>query len=351
MTDNGKSSTLNSLEHIRLRPGIYLNLLPGAIYTILKEIINNSVDEHLLGTGRRVDINLSAEGSVTVRDFGRGLALETLVETVSNPTGKLKSNLFPLSPGARGVSLITVNALSAHFTVTTYRDGQMAAATFEKGVLINSYTSDSNEKNGTMVEFLPDKEFFGDFIFNHECLRKIMWRYACLNGGLEFLFNGELFCSQKGLLDLLDMEIGDGLLYTPPYYKDDLLEIALTHVNSSSATYFSFVNGNYTVGGGRHLSAFCEGFLEGVNEFYGKQFTSKIVLEGVIAAIAVKVIEPHLDKKTYHDKLIYLENYSDVANRVCRFVADCLQSDSALAKAMLNKINRNERTEARYSSR
>ena len=348
--DENKIKTLSSLEHIRLRPGMYIGRLGNGshpddgIYILLKEIIDNGVDEYIMGAGQRIEIAITDDGRVQVRDYGRGIPLGKVVECVSviNTGAKYNSDVFQFSVGLNGVGTKAVNALSSEFMVTAFRDGQQAMAHFKDGVLLENIQQESKQKNGTLVEFLPDNNIFKEFRFNYEFIKKRLWRYAYLNAGLKLSFEGELIHSQHGLLDLLDKEIGDSDLYKPIHYKDDTLEFAFAHINNYGETYFSFVNGTYTNEGGTHLSAFREGILKGVNEFSGKKFSGNDVREGIVGTIAVKVVEPIFESQT-KNKLGNTEIRADIINRVRQFVSDSLYKDSDLAEVMLHKIQQNAR--------
>ncbi len=346
--DENKIKTLSSLEHIRLRPGMYIGRLGNGshpsdgIYILIKEIIDNGVDEFIMGAGKRIDIAISDDGQVTVRDFGRGIPLGKIIECVSviNTGAKYNSDVFQFSVGLNGVGTKAVNALSVNFTVTAFRDGKMATATFEGGNLISNSKGDTKEKNGTLIQFLPSATIFKDFSFNFEFIRKRLWRYAYLNAGLKLSFADEIIYSKNGLLDLLDREIDKSELYTPIHCKDETLEFAFAHINNFGESYFSFVNGTYTNDGGTHLSAFREGILRGVNEFSGKKFSGNDVREGIVGTIAVKVVEPIFESQT-KNKLGNTEIRADIINRVRQAVSDCLYKESELAEVMLYKIQQN----------
>lgn len=312
------------------------------IYILLKEIIDNGVDEFIMGAGKRIDIVINDQGQVTVRDFGRGIPLGKIVECVSviNTGAKYNSDVFQFSVGLNGVGTKAVNALSSKFTVTAFRDGQMASATFQQGTLVESQQGKSKEKDGTLIQFMPDPDIFPNFGFQYEFIRKRLWRYAYLNAGLRLTFAEEVIYSENGLLDLLDREIDTSGLYEPIHYKDDTLEFAFAHINSFGESYFSFVNGTYTNEGGTHLSAFREGILKGVNEFSGKKFSGSDVREGIVGTIALKVVEPIFESQT-KNKLGNTEIRADIVNRVRSFVTDFLYKETELSEVMLHKIQQN----------
>ncbi|PLX51424.1 MAG: DNA topoisomerase IV [Desulfobulbaceae bacterium] len=348
--DEGKVKTLSSLEHIRLRPGMYIGRLGNGshpddgIYILLKEIIDNGVDEFIMGAGNKIDISIDDNNLVEVRDYGRGIPLGKIVECVSviNTGAKYNSDVFQFSVGLNGVGTKAVNALSARFKVTAFREGKYATATFEGGTLVDQEEGACREKNGTKIEFLPDPDVFKNYAFNFDFIKKRLWRYAYLNAGLKLLFDGEEFYSDNGLLDLLADEIDDTQLYDPLHYHDDTLEMTFTHINGYGESYFSFVNGTYTNEGGTHLSAFREGILKGFNEFTGKKFSGNDVREGIVGIIAVKVVEPIFESQT-KNKLGNTDIRADIINRVRKFVCDSLYKDSTMAETMVHKIQQNAR--------
>jgi len=278
--DESKIKTLSSLEHIRLRTGMYIGRLgdgsnpDDGIYVLLKEVIDNGIDEFIMGNGKLIEITVKdiekpGKAMVKVRDYGRGIPLGKLVECVSviNTGAKYNDDVFQFSVGLNGVGTKAVNALSVHFRVVAVRNGEFAEAIFERGVLKSERKGKLKEKikDGTMVEFCPDPQIFKDYLFNTEFIEKRIQNYAYLNALLTLAFNGKKFVSQRGLYDLLYEETGDDGLYSLGYYKgqhssNGQLEIAFTHTNNYGEEYFSFVNGQYTSDGGTHLSAFKEGF-------------------------------------------------------------------------------------------
>lgn len=348
--DESKIKTLSSLEHIRLRPGMYIGRLGNGshpddgIYILLKEVIDNGVDEYIMGAGKKVTIDVEESGLVRVRDFGRGIPLGKLVECVSviNTGAKYNTDVFQFSVGLNGVGTKAVNALSERFQVTSFREGRFARALFSRGVLKESDEGESSEKNGTLVEFLPDRNHFEDFQFNLDFVRKRLWRYAYLNAGLKLFLGKETFHSANGLLDLLENEIDEGRLYEPLYYKDETLEFAFCHTEGYGENYFSFVNGTYTNEGGTHLSAFREGILKGVNEFTGKKFSGNDVREGVVGTVAVKVKDPIFESQT-KNKLGNIEIRAAIVNRVKDYVCDYLYKEKEVAETLVQKIQQNEK--------
>jgi DNA gyrase/topoisomerase IV subunit B len=343
--DESKIKTLSSLEHIRLRPGMYIGRLGNGshpddgIYILLKEVVDNAVDEFIMGVGKRINVDIGADGVVKVRDFGRGIPLGKLVECVSviNTGAKYNTEVFQFSVGLNGVGTKAVNALSDRFEVTSFRDGKFARATFTNGELVAEEQGDSNEKNGTLVSFHPDPNAFEGYYYMREFVRKRFWRYAYLNAGLKIYYEGECFHSVNGLLDLLDKEIAETQLYAPIHAKDATLEFAFSHTEGYGESYFSFVNGTYTNEGGTHLSAFREGILKGINDFSGKKFSGEDVREGVVGAIAVKVKDPIFESQT-KNKLGNTEVRGDIVNKVKDFVCDFFYKNTELAEIIIDKI-------------
>lgn len=348
--DETKIKTLSSLEHIRLRPGMYIGRLGNGshpddgIYILLKEIIDNGVDEFIMGAGKRINIGVQDNKRVTIRDFGRGIPLGKLVECVSviNTGAKYNTDVFQFSVGLNGVGTKAVNALSKDFAVTSFREGHFSKAIFSNGSLLKQEKGETQEKNGTLVEFYPDEDAFEEFQYQENFIRKRLWRYAYLNAGLKLYLGKECFHSANGLLDLLDNEVEDGQLYEPLYGKDDTLEFALCHTAGYGENYFSFVNGTYTNEGGTHLSAFREGILKGVNEFAGKKFSGNDVREGIVGTIAVKVKDPIFESQT-KNKLGNTEIRGSIVNRVKDFVCDYLYKHTDVAEILIYKIQQNEK--------
>jgi len=348
--DESKIKTLSSLEHIRKRPGMYIGRLGNGshpddgIYILLKEVIDNSVDEFIMGVGKRVDIAIDDQGRCTVRDFGRGIPLGKVVECVStiNTGAKYNTEVFQFSVGLNGVGTKAVNALSSEFTVSAFREGRFKKAWFAYGELQGEEEGETREKDGTLVEFLPDVQLFEEFRFDRQYIRKRLWRYAYLNSGLKLYFDNECYFSENGLLDLLSVEVNGNLIYDPIHFKDKALEFAFTHTDDYGDTYFSFVNGTYTSEGGTHLSAFREGILKGVNEFSNKKFEGTDVRDGIVGTLAVKVQEPVFESQT-KNKLGNTEVRSWIVNAVKDAVADHLYKFPQTAELLLDKVQRNER--------
>ncbi len=348
--DESKIKTLSSLEHIRLRSGMYIGKLGSGkdpddgIYVLLKEVIDNGIDEFIMGHGNRIVVKL--EGNmVQVRDFGRGIPLGKVVECVSviNTGAKYNDDVFQFSVGLNGVGTKAVNALSSHFRVVAFRDGKFSEAVFSKGKLLKERKGKkAGVENGTYVEFVPDEELFGSYEFNSDFIESRLWNYAYLNSKLVLEFNGNKFVSNNGLLDLLNSEIGDKMMYEPCYYKSDKLEFSFTHSGSYGETLFSFVNGQYTSDGGTHESAFREGILKGVNEFYKKSYSGVDVREGVVGAISIKIKEPIFESQT-KNKLGNSNIRSWIVQEVKSGIIDFLHKNSESSKVLLNKIVVNEK--------
>ncbi len=355
--DESKVKTLSSLEHIRKRPGMYIGRLGSGthpddgIYILLKEVIDNAVDEFIMGAGKRVDINISDEGFVKVRDYGRGIPLGKIVDCVSriNTGAKYSTDVFQFSVGLNGVGTKAVNAMSEFFKVTAFREGKFASAIFSCGKLEKEEKGKSREKDGTLIEFLPDPELFPDFKFDLEYVDKRLWRYAYLNAGLKLYLDKTCYHSSNGLLDLLDKELGGQGIYDPIYYQDSTLEFAFSHSEGYSDTYYSFVNGTYTSEGGTHLSAFREGILKGVNEFSNKKFTGNDVRDGIVGTLAVKIVEPVFESQT-KNKLGNTDIRSWIVNKVKDSVSSALYKDSDLADRLLSKVQRNQKVRKELQS-
>ena len=349
--DESKVKTLSSLEHIRLRTGMYIGRLGDGsnqndgIYVLLKEIIDNAVDEFIMGNGDHIDIEVK-DNQVRVRDYGRGIPLGKLVDCVSiiNTGAKYNDEVFQFSVGLNGVGTKAVNALSSHFKVISIREGKCAEAVFERGVLKSQKKGSVKPgvKDGTYVEFIPDTEIFGDYSYNMEFLERRIWNYAYLNTGLSLVFNGHNYVSKNGLLDLLNSEIEGESIYPVGYYRGKQLEFSFTHTNSYGENYFSFVNGQYTSDGGTHLSAFKEGFLKGVNDFFQKNYKSEDVREGMTAAVTVKIQAPVFESQT-KNKLGNTEVRSWIVNETKAAVVDFLHRNAETAKLIEQKITANEK--------
>ena len=346
--DESNIKSLSSLEHIRLRPGMYIGRLGNGshvddgIYILLKEVIDNSIDEFIMGAGSRITITV-LDNVVTVRDYGRGIPLGKIVECVSviNTGAKYDSEAFQFSVGLNGVGTKAVNALSSSFTVTSYRDGEMASATFEKGIQKGrTKKGQTSEPNGTLISFTPDPEIFPDYSFNDDFIQERLWNYAYLNTGLTIEYNRKTIRSQHGLLDLLGKDVGNEMLYPIIHYKGRQMEFALTHTSSYGESYFSYVNGQHTSDGGTHLAAFKEGVLKGVNEFFKKNWNAPEIRDGIAGAISVKIQNPIFESQT-KNKLGNTEVRTWIVNEVKEAVVDALMKNQETAASLLNKITTN----------
>ncbi len=349
--DESKIKTLSSLEHIRLRTGMYIGRLgdgsnlDDGIYILLKEVVDNSVDEFIMGSGDKIIVQFK-DKTVKVRDYGRGIPLGKVIECVSviNTGAKYNDEVFQFSVGLNGVGTKAVNALSSRFRVVAFRDGKYFEAIFERGTLISERKGKKeDEKDGTFIEFTPDEEIFDEYDFNSEFIEQRMWNYACLNSGLSLIFNKKKFVSKNGLFDLLSSEIGDAnTLYDIGFSKNKQIEFAFTHTNNYGETYFSFVNGQFTSDGGTHQSAFREGLLKGVNEFFQKNYSGIDVREGVVGAIAVKLQNPVFESQT-KNKLGNTEVRSWIIQDVKSAVVDFLHKNNTAARSLEDKIVNNEK--------
>ncbi len=299
--------TLEWNEHIRHRPGMYIGKVgdgsasDDGIYILLKEIIDNSIDEFREKQGKKIEISIE-NGSVTVRDYGRGIPLEKMVDAVSrmNTGGKYDSQAFKKSVGLNGVGTKAVNALSSFFHVKSVRDGHEKMATFSRGVLTEEFPiSPSSARQGTETKFVPDDEIFTNFRFRWELVEKMLQKYAYLNPGLKIICNGTTFFSENGLKDLLQDELEEEPLYPIIHLKSEDIEIAITHTSKSyTETYHSFVNGQNTIQGGTHLNAFRESLVKTVREFYNKNFEAADIRKSILAAVSISVQEPIFESQT-----------------------------------------------------
>jgi len=299
--------SLDWREHIRLRPGMYIGKLgdgssqDDGIYLLVKEVVDNCIDEYTMGFGKRVEIFIN-DGIVTVRDFGRGIPLGKVVDVVSkiNTGAKYDSKAFQKSVGLNGVGTKAVNALSKYFKVTAFRDGRMKCAEFERGILTKDHPEqNTTEPNGTLVEFHPDETIFRNYHFLHEYLENQVWNYCFLNAGLQIHFNRRNYVSKHGLLDLLTRKTNaDNLRYPIIHLKGTDIEVALTHTGDYGEDIYSFVNGQHTTQGGTHQAAFREAFVKTIREFYKKDYDASDIRQSICAAISVRVQEPVFESQT-----------------------------------------------------
>ncbi|MBO4499342.1 MAG: type IIA DNA topoisomerase subunit B [Bacteroidaceae bacterium] len=349
---------MNDMEHVRTRPGMYIGKLgdgsqsDDGIYVLLKEVIDNSIDEFRMNAGKRIEIDLEENRRVRVRDYGRGIPQGKLVEAVSvlNTGGKFDSKAFKKSVGLNGVGVKAVNALSSHFSVSSFRDGQVRTLVFERGNIISDDTSNSGEEHGTMVCFEPDDTLFKGYSFQASIIETMLRNYTYLNTGLAIMYNGQRFISRLGLEDLLNERMSSASLYPIIHLKGPDIEIAFTHTSQYGEEYYSFVNGQYTSQGGTHQSAFKEHIARTIKEFYGKNFEACDIRNGMVAAIAINVEEPVFESQT-KIKLgsttmtpggsLSLNKF--VSDFVKKEVDDYLHINSQVADAILQKIQESEK--------
>ena len=350
--------SLDWREHIRLRPGMYIGKLgdgsaqDDGIYVLVKEVMDNAIDEHMMGYGKTIDIKIS-EHNVEVKDYGRGIPLGKVIDCVSkiNTGGKYDSGAFQKSVGLNGVGTKAVNALSSYFRVQSVRDGKTKIAEFEKGKLTKDHKEQAtNLKNGTSVVFVPDDTIFKHYHFIPEYLEDQCWNYAFLNAGLTINFNGQKYHSEHGLLDLLKRKTDEeSLRYPIIQLKGKDIEIALTHENQYGEEYYSFVNGQYTTQGGTHLAAFREAVVKTVREFYKKDFEASDVRASIVAAIAVRVQEPVFESQT-KTKLGSINAGPEgpairtwINDFVKKELDNYLHKNTAVADALLKRVLQSER--------
>ncbi len=312
MAEKYSEDTVKSLdwkEHIRLRPGMYIGKLgDGAsqddgIYVLIKEILDNSVDEYVMGSGKKIDVTIQ-DGTVTIRDYGRGIPLGKVIDCVSkiNTGAKYDSKVFKKAVGLNGVGSKAVNALSSYFKTQSIREGKTKIVEYERGNLTgNPNVRKSELDDGTIITFIPDEEVFGNFHFLPEYVEKLLWNYVFLNNGLSIYFNGERFHAKNGLLDLLNRYLNGngGALYPIIHIREDDFECAFTHSTKQyGEEYHAFVNGQYTPQGGSHLAAFREAIVKAIREFYNKDYDTNDIRQSIIAAISIKVQEPIFESQT-----------------------------------------------------
>ncbi len=351
--------SLDWKDHIRLRPGMYIGKLgdgssqDDGIYILIKEVIDNCIDEHVMGHGKNIDISIR-EKSVTIRDYGRGIPLGKLIDCVSkiNTGAKYDSEAFKKSVGLNGVGTKAVNALSSHFSITSTREGKTKTAEFVRGELSNEtpIKSTSDTTSGTVVTFTPDEKVFGKYHFIHEYIERMCWNYAYLNTGLKLNYNGLEFVSQNGLKDLLDRNLSGPILYPIVHLKGNDIEVALTHAETQyGEEYYSFVNGQHTTQGGTHQVAFREAFVKTIREFYKKEFDVQDIRTSIVAAVSVKVQEPVFESQT-KTKLGSQEvapNGKSMKSFVGDFIKEALDNylhkNPTTADTILKKIQQSEK--------
>ena len=350
--------SLDWREHIRLRPGMYIGKLgdgsspDDGIYVLLKEVVDNCIDEHTMGYGKTIEITID-KNSVVVRDYGRGIPLGKVVDVVSkiNTGAKYDSKAFQKSVGLNGVGTKAVNALSSYFKVTAYRDGKEKTAEFERGVLSKEYKeAKSSGSNGTMITFIPDDKVFKNFHFVHEYLDNQLWNYCYLNAGLTIILNGKKYMSKNGLLDLLERKTNtDEIRYPIISLKGEDIEVAMTHENQYGEEYYSFVNGQYTTQGGTHLAAFREALVKTVRDFYKKDYDAADIRGSICAAISVRVQEPVFESqtKTKLGSQVVYEGGPSMRNFIGDFISreldNYLHRNPSVADAMKKRIEQSER--------
>jgi topoisomerase-4 subunit B len=359
-THNYTEASIQSLdwrEHIRLRPGMYIGKLgdgssrDDGIYVLLKEIIDNCIDEFTMGYGKKISVTIH-EGKVSVRDFGRGIPLGKVIDCVSkiNTGGKYDSSAFQKSVGLNGVGTKAVNALSDFFRVQSFRDGKTVCAEFERGILKqHQKEKPTDEPDGTLVEFIPDASIFKKFRFDMEYVERMMQNYSYLNVGLTLILNGKEFRSENGLIDLLKSHLTEEPLYPIISLKDKDIEIAFTHTTAYGEDYYSFVNGQHTTQGGTHLAAFREAIVKTAREFYKKEFDPGDVRESIEAAISIRIQEPVFESQTktkLGSQTIYPDGPS-LRNWINDFVKkeldNYLHKNPSTAEAWLKKIQQSEK--------
>jgi topoisomerase-4 subunit B len=356
--DEDSIKSLDWKEHIRLRPGMYIGKLgdgsspDDGIYVLVKEVIDNCIDEFAMGHGKVVELTVDKK-TVIIRDYGRGIPLGKVVDVVSkvNTGAKFDSKVFQKSVGLNGVGTKAVNALSNYFKVTAIRDGKQKTAEFEKGFLINEYKeAKTAEENGTIVSFIPDDSVFKNFKFHPEFLENQIWNYCFLNAGLRIVFNGKSFVSRNGLLDLLQRKTNeDEIRYPIIHLTGDDIEVAITHNNDYGEDIYSFVNGQHTTQGGTHQQAFREGYVKTIRDFFKKDYDASDIRTGIVAAISVRVVEPVFESQT-KTKLGSVNVDTDgpsmrqfVADFFARELDNFLHKNPSTAESLKKRIEQSER--------
>ncbi len=351
--------SLDWREHIRLRPGMYIGKLgdgssvDDGIYVLVKEVVDNCIDEFAMGQGKRVELTISPDGSVTVRDFGRGIPLGKVVDVVSkiNTGAKYDSKAFQKSVGLNGVGTKAVNALSKYFKVSSFRDGRAKVAEFERGILTKEHKeTDTTEQNGTLVVFTPDDTVFKHYHFLHEYLENQVWNYCFLNAGLLIHFNNRNYVSKNGLLDLLTRKTNpENLRYPIIHLKGTDIEIAFTHTGDYGEDIYSFVNGQHTTQGGTHQGAFREMFVKTIRDFYKKDYDASDIRQSICAAVSVRVQEPVFESQT--KTKLGSQYVWEGGPSMKAFIGDFLNKEldnylhknSAVADALKKRIEQSER--------
>ncbi len=351
--------TLDWKEHIRKRPGMYIGKLgdgthsDDGIYVILKEVIDNSIDEFAMGHGKQIIVNISDEGTVEVRDFGRGIPLESVVDVSSkmNTGAKYDSDAFKKSVGLNGVGMKATNALSTYFEISSCRNGEKKTVRYSRGEITeNCDVCATDEENGTYVKFVPDKDIFVNYRYNGEFVETMLKNYSFLNTGLAIIYNGARIYSRNGLEDLLKENMTNEPLYPIMHFTGNDIEVVITHANQYGEEYYSFVNGQHTTQGGTHLTAFREAVSRTIKEFYGKNFEYSDIRNGMVAAISIKVQEPVFESQT-KTKLGSRDMSPEGTLTVAKFIGDFIKREldnylhinSLTADIMLHKILESEK--------
>ena len=350
--------SLDWKEHIRLRPGMYIGKLgdgsspDDGIYVLLKEVVDNCIDEYTMGFGKSVEIEVK-EKMVTIRDYGRGIPLGKVVDVVSkiNTGAKYDSRVFQKSVGLNGVGSKAVNALSNYFKVKAIREGREKAAEFERGVLVKEYKEvQTEESNGTLISFIPDETVFKNFIYHPEFIENQIWNYCFLNAGLKITFNNKNFISKNGLLDLLQRKTNeDEIRYPIIHLKGEDIEVAISHTNEYGEDLYSFVNGQHTTQGGTHQQAFREAFVKTIRDFFKKDYDAADIRTGIVAAVAVRVVEPVFESqtKTKLGSLTMAEDGPTMKQFIADFFAKELEiflhKNAATADAIKKRIEQSEK--------
>lgn len=360
MSSNYTEESIRSLdwkEHIRLRPGMYIGKLgdgsayDDGIYVLLKEVVDNSIDEFVMGAGKTIEITVN-ENKVSVRDYGRGIPLGSVVDVVSkiNTGGKYDSKAFQKSVGLNGVGTKAVNALSNSFVVQSYRNSETRIAEFSKGILQKDEKKETTQRNGTSVTFYPDESIFRNYKYRLEFVENMIWNYVFLNSGLTVNFNGQKFFSENGLKDLLERNVDqEAMRYPIIHLRGDDIEIALTHGQQYGEEYYSFVNGQHTTQGGTHQAAFREAVVKTIREFYKKDFDASDVRASIIAAVAIKVQEPVFESQTktkLGSQSIGPEGptvRTFINDFIKKALDDYLHKNPDTAEALLKRIQQSER--------
>lgn len=350
--------SLDWREHIRLRPGMYIGKLgdgsspDDGIYVLVKEVIDNCIDEYTMGYGKNVELTIEGK-TVTIRDYGRGIPLGKVVDVVSkiNTGAKYDSKAFQKSVGLNGVGTKAVNALSHYFKVSSVREGKVKEAEFERGILIKEYKeSKTGDGNGTLVTFIPDENIFKNFHYRPEFLEEQIWNYCFLNAGLRIIYNGKSFVSKNGLYDLLERKTNaDELRYPIIHLKGDDIEVALAHNNDYGEDYYSFVNGQHTTQGGTHQAAFREAYVKVIRDFFKKDYDASDIRQSIVAAVSVRVVEPVFESqtKTKLGSLTIEEGGQSMRQFITDFLSreldNYLHKNQGTADALKKRIEQSER--------